>query len=79
MKVTEPQTGYATLVLVVLIMVILFLFGGLDFSIPPDEKENATLPSCGFCIRDCQARLAKSLEACREGCVGGVDCEELPL
>ena len=79
MKVTEPQTGYATLILVVLILVILFLFGGLDFSIPPEEKENATLPSCSYCIKDCQARLARSREACQEGCAAGVDCEELPI
>lgn len=77
MKLRKAQTGYGALVLVVIVLVILFIVGDLDFSIPPQEEKNETLPSCGFCVNDCQARLAQSEARCRQHCQRGIDCEEM--
>ena len=91
----EVQLGYAALVLIVIIFVILMIAGGMEFDIEdtPDvdtstyngssktlkELNDFGVVYCDQCIQQCQWTLAKSKAECQEKCVSGVNCQELDL
>ncbi len=88
--ILERQKGYAALVLIVIIFIVLFLSSDIQINIeekPENDTstykgESKTLKelndfgevSCDQCIKNCRWTLAKSEEQCQEKCVPDVDC-----
>lgn len=87
-----PATGYAALILFVIIFIIMFYMSDVEIETEDDDDDNyssyegesktlrqlnAGLPSCSECVRRCEWTLVD--EDCEDSCIDGVNCGEEDL